>query len=151
MNPSNPPRMNVRLLSMKLSLRHASELLATVIAFHRLRYLSILQCRGIDVRICLRIGDFLERLVLVGLQPLECTLNCMQVSTSSMLLKVKYVRPPVFLTAISARTFSNPISKSCSKSEGAIFIDSCVVMGKVVGICWKRWLVGALWKMFCLI
>lgn len=66
---------NIRLLSMKLSLSHAPELLAAVIAFHGLRNLAFLQSRWFDAGVGLGVRDLLEGLVLVGLEPFESALD----------------------------------------------------------------------------
>jgi hypothetical protein len=65
---------------MEFRLRHASELLAALIAYHRSSDFAFLERGGLDRGVCLICvvctGDFIEGLVLVVLEPLESSLYC---------------------------------------------------------------------------
>lgn len=106
---------------MELSLRDASKLLPAVVAFHGLRDLAVLESGRFDAGVCFGVRDFLQGFILVVLEPLESALHCRRVRIKdNMKLEGSGIQPPLFLTAISARAFSKPISKSCSKSVSVI-------------------------------
>jgi hypothetical protein len=108
---------------MELSLSHASEFLPAFIAHHAPRNLTFFKWCRLYAGICFFVrgrgaGDFFEGFVLVIFEPLESSLYCRYASAlKPCKLEDKYLQPPVFLTAISARTFSKPMSMSNSKSE----------------------------------
>lgn len=45
------------------------------------------------------------------------------------------IRPPLFLTAISARTFSKPMSRSCSRSVAMLLLNLTLKMSVFGGNC----------------
>jgi hypothetical protein len=85
----------------------------------------------------------LEGLLLVLLEPckgsLYCVMDCVRVDSSEFTVKgndmwivgntgqVRYLRPPVFFTASSARAFSKPISSRRSKSDCAMAVLAVVL------------------------
>lgn len=106
---------------MELGLRHAAELLAAFIADHGAGDFAFLEGGGLDGGVgfvCVGGGgNFVEGFVLVVFEPLEGALYYCFKSVLWIYRSGKAdLHPPVFLTAISARAFSKPMSMSTSKS-----------------------------------
>ena len=129
---------NARLAGVELGGGLVAELLAALVADQGHGDSAVGQGRGVDSRLLLVGLQLVQRGVLRLFQPIHGSLYCVYIPVShshlgtSGLFEIVVgsqgggkgggaaLHPPDFFTASSARALSNPISRSCSKSEGAM-------------------------------
>ena len=103
-----------------------AEPFAAVIAHERAGMPSLELCNlGLGLVLVLLVPlNIFQRLILVVLEPLDGALDCTDSLASrrhhSQQAGGGFSRPPDFLTAISALSFSKPISSRVSRSEGIL-------------------------------